>query len=97
MISLSAVESGLKSAFGDDFEVVVVAVPDARKGERLVALTKASDGDEPDVSDRRSRCQESGMNALMIPDTWLEVDELPLLGSGKTDFAAAKKLAVETS
>ena len=94
MVSLSAVESGLKQAFGDDFEVVVVAVPDSKKGERLVALTKTGDGQTLDVSRCRSRCQESGMNALMIPDTWLEVDELPLLGSGKTDFAAARKLAL---
>jgi acyl-[acyl-carrier-protein]-phospholipid O-acyltransferase / long-chain-fatty-acid--[acyl-carrier-protein] ligase len=41
----------------------------------------------------RGRLKEAGLNPLMIPDAWIEVDAMPTLGSGKTDFSAAKRVA----
>ena len=43
----------------------------------------------------RQRLKDSGMSALMIPEAWFEVDACPKLGSGKTDFSAAKQLALD--
>jgi acyl-[acyl-carrier-protein]-phospholipid O-acyltransferase/long-chain-fatty-acid--[acyl-carrier-protein] ligase len=36
------------------------------------------------------------MNPLMIPSEFRSVGEVPKLGSGKTDFAQAKQLALQT-
>jgi len=38
---------------------------------------------------------DSGMNPLTVPSAIFEVQEVPKLGSGKSDFAGAKKLAME--
>jgi len=40
---------------------------------------------------------KQGLNALAIPGEWMQVDAMPLLGSGKTDFSLAKKMAKEWS
>ena len=92
MVSLGAVEQAIQDAVDDaDFEAVVVAVPDDKKGERLVALIAEDGGHDPDAL--RTLLRESDVPALMVPDTWIAVAELPKLGSGKTDFSAAKALA----
>ena len=95
MVSLGAVEQGIGRALGDDFEVVVVSVPDEKKGERLVALIPSGEDGDHDPADLRARLKEAGLNPLMIPESWVEVEALPKLGSGKTDFSAAKRLAAD--
>jgi acyl-[acyl-carrier-protein]-phospholipid O-acyltransferase/long-chain-fatty-acid--[acyl-carrier-protein] ligase len=48
MVSLGAVEQSLMRAVDDaDFEVIVVALPDEKKGERLVALVPAPGVGQP--------------------------------------------------
>ncbi len=39
--------------------------------------------------------RSQGTPNLMIPDHWLTTAALPRLGSGKADFAGAKRLAKE--
>ncbi|MCP5202181.1 MAG: MFS transporter [Gammaproteobacteria bacterium] len=92
MVSLGAVERVLGEVFGADSDVVVVNLPDARKGERLVALLPAA---TPafDESEIRARCLAAGLSALMVPEQWLRVESMPRLGSGKTDYARARELA----
>lgn len=93
MVSLGAVEQGIVAAFGEGApEVVVVAMPDEKKGERLIALIQRV-GTPVDPGALRTLLKAAGMNPLMIPETWLEVDALPKLGSGKTDFTVAKQMA----
>jgi acyl-[acyl-carrier-protein]-phospholipid O-acyltransferase / long-chain-fatty-acid--[acyl-carrier-protein] ligase len=91
MISLSAVEA-LSSELWPNLITVVVAQPDARKGERLVLLTT-------DAKCTRSAFQQfakgRGATELMIPAEILVVDKIPLLGSGKPDFVAATKLVAD--
>ncbi len=92
MVSLTLVESALKKAINNDaIEVIVVAIEDAKKGERLIAITNA----EVDKDAIRSEAQKQGLNALAIPSDWMQVPTMPLLGSGKTDFSLAKKWAQE--
>ena len=94
MVSLGAVEQGIVRALGDDFEVVVVSVADEKKGERLVALIPAGEAGGHDPAEIRTQLKAAGLNAFMIPESWVEVEAMPKLGSGKTDFSAAKKLAM---
>ena len=73
---------------------VVTAVDDSRKGERLVVLhTDLPLG--PDEIGKK--LAEAGLPNLWIPapDSFLPVDEIPMLGSGKVDLKEAKRLAEE--
>ena len=96
MISLSAVEQTASTALStlsdsDDIEVVAVNLPDEKKGERIVLLSSITF----DLDALRNRMLANECNPLAIPSRALSVDELPKLGSGKTDFSKAKKLAKE--
>ncbi|GAB2601395.1 acyl-[ACP]--phospholipid O-acyltransferase [Nitrincola alkalisediminis] len=92
MISLAQTEQAISHLLEDpDVEVIVVAVSDAKKGEKLVALHDV----ELDTDSLKQALIKSGLNNLAIPDQWCRVAALPKLGSGKTDFGAAKALALE--
>ncbi len=73
---------------------VVTAVPDARRGERLVVLhTQLAQSPEAICESLRAL----GLPNLWIPspDSFAEVPEIPLLGSGKLDLQAIKRVALE--
>ena len=91
MVGLGAVESAIKAAVDqEDFEVVVVSVPDARKGERLIALATIA----LDAAALRAKLMAAGMNTLALPAHYALVEAIPKLGSGKTDFTTATTLAL---
>jgi acyl-[acyl-carrier-protein]-phospholipid O-acyltransferase / long-chain-fatty-acid--[acyl-carrier-protein] ligase len=93
MISLSAVEDAVRHALLlPELELVAVNLPDERKGERIVLLVAASDGLE--LETLRRAMLASGTNPLAIPSEIRHVDAIPRLGSGKTDFGAARRLAL---
>lgn len=81
-------------ADGNEEEVlaVVTAVPDQRKGERLVVVHKRLSKSPEEI---RAALAEAGLPQLWIPacDAFLEVEEIPLLGSGKLDLKAVADLA----
>lgn len=91
MVSLAAVENQISEILNDsEIEILAVAVPDIRKGENVIVLFAG-----PCTEDHlRYRVTESAMNNLMKPQAYFHVEAIPKLGTGKTDFAAAKKLAV---
>ncbi|WP_291365885.1 MFS transporter [Acetobacter sp. UBA5411] len=90
MVSLAAVEDLAMRAWPEALSVVV-AVPDPRKGERVILLTE-----QPDAA--RSAlvkvAKEIGAADIMIPTEIRVVRKLPLLGSGKPDFIAAQTLVM---
>src|SRR5205085_7525591 len=74
--------------------LAVTAVPDAKKGERLIVLhTKL----EKSSDELRKGLTEAGLPNLFIPsaDSFFEVDALPVLGTGKLDLRGIKSLALE--
>ncbi len=91
MVSLSAVEA-LSAELWPALITVVVSLPDARKGERLVLLTT-------DAACTRDAflqfARRKGATELMVPADILVVDKIPLLGSGKPDYVAALNAAKE--
>lgn len=91
MVSLSAVEA-LATELWPAVTSVVVALPDARKGERLVLMTTDASATR-DAFGRYAR--QKGANELMVPADILVVPGIPLLGSGKPDYVAALQLAKE--
>ena len=91
MISLAAVENACKSILGHETELLAVATPDARKGEKVVLLLE---GDH-DTTQVRKTLIDGDMDKLMLPGEFREVEEIPRLGSGKADFKAAQKMVDE--
>jgi acyl-[acyl-carrier-protein]-phospholipid O-acyltransferase/long-chain-fatty-acid--[acyl-carrier-protein] ligase len=78
----------------ESLQVAVTAVPDERKGERLVVLhTKMAK--TPD--ELRKGLSEAGLPNLFIPstDSFHEVAVIPILGSGKVDLKGIKSIACE--
>lgn len=74
--------------------VCVTAVPDAKKGERLVVLQLEA---EISVDELRKGLSDAGLPNLFIPaaDSFYTVDEIPMLGTGKLDLGGAKQKALE--
>jgi acyl-[acyl-carrier-protein]-phospholipid O-acyltransferase/long-chain-fatty-acid--[acyl-carrier-protein] ligase len=91
MVSLTLVETKLAAAL-PDAQHAVVAVPDAKKGEQLVMFTTDAAIDTRKVAEA---LKPSGTPALMVPRNVIALAELPLLGSGKTDYQALNRLARE--
>ncbi len=91
MISLGAVEQEIKKVVSEpDVELVAVNIPDEKKGEQIVLLTTLA----IDASELRQRLLAINSNSMMIPAQVHHCDVIPKLGSGKTDFSAAKQLAL---
>lgn len=91
MVSLAAVEA-LASELWPQATSVVVALADARKGERLVLMTTERDATR-EAFGRHARA--NGASDLMVPADLLVVAGVPLLGSGKPDYVASLALAQE--
>ncbi|MFC3051907.1 acyl-[ACP]--phospholipid O-acyltransferase [Kordiimonas pumila] len=91
MVSLTAVE-GVVSDLWPDEAHAVVAVSDVKKGEQLVLLTTRKGAEGSEVS---AKLQAEGMSGLMLPKYIKVVDEIPVLGTGKTDYVTAQLLADE--
>jgi len=45
--------------------------------------------------DIKMKIRQSEMNNLMKPTGFIKVEEIPKLGTGKTDFSAAKKAVLD--
>ena len=91
MVSLSAVEA-MSAEIWPSLITVVVSVPDARKGERLVLMTTDANCTRETFA---KHAKAKGAPELMVPADILVVPSIPLLGSGKPDYVAALALANE--
>ncbi len=93
MVPHGTVEQKIAELFGADpgeaQAVVVVGVPDEAKGESLVALSTM----ELPADEVRRRLSAAGFANLWIPRVILRVPSIPVLGSGKLDLAACRRLA----
>src|SRR5262245_21916359 len=91
MISLAAVEM-LAGDLWPDAPSAVVAVPDLRKGERLILVTQKKDATRADI---QAFAKARHASDLMIPsEVWVQ-DKLPMLGAGKVDAMSVAKLVKE--
>jgi len=73
---------------------VVTAIPDEKKGERLVVLHTL---DEAKLEETLEKLGKSDLPALWRPrkDQFLRIESLPYLGTGKLDLRKARGLALE--
>lgn len=91
MVSLGAVEIMAQGLWPEENHAVI-CVPDKRKGERVVLVTTAGEADKKVLA---KETREKGYPELMVPNSIIKVDEVPVLGSGKTDYNSAKKVAMD--
>jgi acyl-[acyl-carrier-protein]-phospholipid O-acyltransferase / long-chain-fatty-acid--[acyl-carrier-protein] ligase len=79
-----------------DQRFVVTAVPDGKKGERLVVLHTLPPAELQSVLERLG---ESGLPNLWTPrpNQFFSVEELPHLGTGKLDLRRVREMALEFS
>jgi acyl-[acyl-carrier-protein]-phospholipid O-acyltransferase / long-chain-fatty-acid--[acyl-carrier-protein] ligase len=91
MVSLTALEARLAELYKDQSHAVV-AVPDVKKGEQLVMFTTL---DKPDRKAIATGLKSLGCAELMIPKNIFHIDDLPVLGSGKTDYVALNRMGRE--
>ena len=89
MISLSAVED-LAAAVWPDRWRAVVAVPDNRRGERLVLVIE---GGPADAKALLAHAQSVGAPEIAVPRKVVHVPVPVLLGTGKTDYGAVQRIA----
>lgn len=95
MVPHIKIEEALVEIIGGSDEnvaVAVTAVPDTKKGERLVVVHTQIDRTPAELCEQ---LVERGLPNLWIPsrDSFVKVDEIPVLGSGKLDLKALKELA----
>ncbi len=91
MISLAALEA-LASELWPNALSAVVAVPDPRRGERLILLTQQKGATRGDF---QSFAKAKHASELMIPSEVWVLDKLPVLATGKADMVAVGKLVEE--
>ncbi|PYT50138.1 MAG: acyl-[ACP]--phospholipid O-acyltransferase [Acidobacteria bacterium] len=73
---------------------VVTAIPDEKKGERLIVLHTLA---EPQLEACLEKLGKSDLPALwrLRPDQFVRIEKLPYLGTGKLDLRKARELALE--
>ena len=84
MVSLVQVESLAGCCWPNEAHAAI-AVPDAKRGERLVLFSTRT------VTDHSRRellemARQMGQSELLVPGSIIHVDSIPLLATGKTDY-----------
>jgi len=101
MVPHGKIEESLMSVLGEveetedggpEVRVAVTSISDPKKGERLVVVHKPLGMPAEDVV---KKLAETGLPNLWIPDAknFIEVEEIPVLGTGKLDLKSLKQLA----
>ena len=88
MVSLTAAED-LASAVWPASRHAVVSTPDPKKGERIILVTDQRDAD---VGPLLAHAQSIGAPELAVPRKIIKVQEIPVLGTGKTDYVALQRI-----
>ncbi len=91
MVSLTAVENAVARAWPESAHAVV-SVPDKKKGEQLVLITTEEGLERRKIA---RAFKEQGAPELWLPRNVMHVEELPVLGSGKTDYVTLQQMARE--
>ncbi len=91
MVSLNAVEAYAANVWPENLHAAV-ALPDSRKGERIILFTDRADATADAL---QAWCKANGASELAVPKRIVVIDSIPVLGSGKTDYVALQRTAAE--
>ena len=97
MVPHIRIEEAIQKILGgrgeSQLSVVVTSVPDERKGERLVVVHTPLAMSPKEICDRLEQDRRAESCGFPVADSFLEVEAIPVLGSGKTDLKAVSDLA----
>ena len=96
MVPHGKVEEALHQAAGAETQTfAVTSIPDEKKGEQLAVLHTVNEDAVPDLLEKVAA---GGTSNLFLPrkDAFIKVDHIPVLGTGKLDLRALKRVAMET-
>ena len=90
MVSLYTIEKQITDVINNN-EIMLLAtsITSVKKGESIVLLFTGP----ITVDELKHYVAKSAINNLMKPQHYLKIESIPTLGTGKIDFAAAKKTA----
>ncbi len=91
-VSLAVVEN-CASALWPDYAHAAVTIPDGRKGEQIVLVTTCPDAQRTDLI---GWVHNHGVPELAVPRRILQVESVPVLGTGKTDYTKVQKTVKES-
>ena len=76
-----------------DIKLAVTSVPDASRGERLIVLHTALNRTPNEIL---KELQGKGLPNLWLPsaDSFYQVEQIPILGTGKLDLKGIKETAL---
>jgi acyl-[acyl-carrier-protein]-phospholipid O-acyltransferase/long-chain-fatty-acid--[acyl-carrier-protein] ligase len=97
MVPHIQVEEEINKIVGGDEDLLTLAVssvPDEKKGEKLIVLYTQLP-EEPSAIVKK--LIEAGLPSIYVPgiDSFIQVDAIPILGTGKLDLRGLQKLALE--
>lgn len=91
MISLGALEEELAKFLNTEIvKFCALSLEDDKKGEKIVLLIECQNEHFQGII---QAIKDSNIPALFKPSQYIQVEKIPLLGSGKVDFKGAKELA----
>jgi acyl-[acyl-carrier-protein]-phospholipid O-acyltransferase/long-chain-fatty-acid--[acyl-carrier-protein] ligase len=90
MISLSAVETAVNKLWPQEMHAVV-SIPDEKKGEQLVLFTTRKTAA---FGELLAAFKEQGLSELSVPRNIKVLEEIPLMGTGKTDYVKLSHMAL---
>ncbi len=92
MVSLTRVED-LANATWPDILHASAVVPDKKKGEQIYLITEHKN---PDRKELVLQAKKEGLTELAIPRKVISVKAVPILGTGKLDYAGVTKMAEDS-
>ena len=92
-VSLAVVENCASSTW-PDHNHAAIALPDGRKGEQIVLLTTNPDAQRVDLV---GWAQNHGVAEIAVPRRIVHTGEIPVLGTGKTDYVKVEKIILAES
>jgi acyl-[acyl-carrier-protein]-phospholipid O-acyltransferase/long-chain-fatty-acid--[acyl-carrier-protein] ligase len=90
-VSLTVVEN-CASALWPDHAHAAVAVADGRKGEAIVLVTTNPEAARADLV---IWVRDHGVPELAVPRRIIAVEDIPVLGTGKTDYVSVAKIVAQ--
>lgn len=92
-VSLTVVEN-CASALWPDYAHAAICTPDGRKGEAIVLVTTNPDAERNDLL---VWVRNHGVPELAVPKRVIAVADIPVLGTGKTDYVSVARMAAEAA
>ena len=90
MVSLTAVEE-LAALTWPDFNHAAVNLPDEKKGEKIILVTDYAGANRRDI---QATARNLKYSELYVPRRVVLAEEMPVLGTGKTDYVTLTELAL---